>query len=67
MMDEKRLVGITEAARMLSVHPNTLRRWADEGVVPHIRLPSGYRRFDPAELKRFRDSLETNGPEKAAT
>jgi hypothetical protein len=40
-MEKKRLVGITVAARIIGVHPNTLRRWADEGLVPHVHLPSG--------------------------
>lgn len=54
-------MGITEAARVLGVHPNTLRKWADDGIVPHLRLPSGYRRFRRADLERFRDSLESGG------
>jgi putative resolvase len=66
-MKDKRLVGISEAARMLDVHPNTLRRWADQGIVRHVRLPSGYRRFEVAELARFRASLEAAGEEKAPT
>jgi excisionase family DNA binding protein len=42
---EPRLLSIGEAARMLGVHTNTLRSWADKGLVDHVRLPSGYRRF----------------------
>lgn len=36
-----------EAARLLRVHPNTLRRLADQGLVPHIRVGRAYR-FDPS-------------------
>jgi excisionase family DNA binding protein len=34
------------AARRLGVHPNTLRRWADEGKIEAIRTESGQRRYD---------------------
>lgn len=65
-MEQRRLVGIEAAARMLGVHANTLRRWADEGIVPHIRLPSGYRRFEVEELETFRASMKPHN-KKAAT
>ena len=35
-----------EAARILGLHPNTLRKYADEGRIPHIRTASGQRRYD---------------------
>jgi DNA-binding transcriptional MerR regulator len=60
-------VGITQAARILDVHPNTLRKWADEGLVPHIRWPSGYRRFDIVGLEQFRISLQRSRGRDAAT
>lgn len=60
-MSQKPIVGITEAARLLGVHPNTLRKWTDEGLIPHMKLPSGHRRFSVAELERFRRRLEGRG------
>lgn len=36
---------LAEAAKRLGVHPSTLRRWADAGVVSHTRTLSGRRRF----------------------
>lgn len=39
------------AAELLNVHPDTLRRWADEGRVPVFRTPGGERRFRRADLK----------------
>ena len=62
------MVGISEAARRLGVHQNTLRKWADEGVLPTLRLPSGHRRFDVEELERFREAMATptgDGRQKA--
>ena len=41
---------LTEAAQMIHVHPETLRRWADEGKVPYVRTPGGQRRFSPDDL-----------------
>ncbi len=67
MAKDRLLAGITEAARVLGVHPNTLRKWTDDGIVPHTRLPSGYRRYMVVDLERFRDGMQSGGethPEK---
>lgn len=56
-MSERDIVGISEAARRLGVHANTLRKWADEGTIPVLRMPSGHRRFAVAELERFRQAM----------
>jgi len=64
MEQSERLLNITEAARLLGVHANTLRGWADRGLVKAIRLPSGHRRFTPAEIDRIRLEMgfdETEG------
>jgi excisionase family DNA binding protein len=63
----RRLVGVKEAAAAIGVSPNTIRKWADEGLIPHIRLPgSDYRRFELQALDEFRRSLENQGKELAA-
>ncbi len=51
------LLTITEAAERLGVSAATLRRWADSGAIRTVRLPSGYRRFEPAEVARKRREL----------
>lgn len=51
------------ASRLLGVHPDTLRRWADEGRVEAYVSPGGHRRFDRRELERI---LETRSPGTAA-
>ncbi len=63
-MTERKTVGITEGARILGIHPNTLRKWADDNAVPHIKTPSGYRRFSVVELERFWEGME-RGPASA--
>ncbi|ADG79950.1 DNA binding domain protein, excisionase family OS=Tsukamurella paurometabola (strain ATCC 8368 / DSM / CCUG 35730 / CIP 100753 / JCM 10117 / KCTC 9821 /NBRC 16120 / NCIMB 702349 / NCTC 13040) OX=521096 GN=Tpau_3366 PE=4 SV=1 [Tsukamurella paurometabola] len=40
-----RLVSTSDAARMLSVSPRTINRWAASGKLPAVDLPSGTRRF----------------------
>lgn len=47
-----------EAARILSIHPQTLRRWETEGKIVSSRTDGGHRRFieqDVLELKRSLD------------
>jgi excisionase family DNA binding protein len=44
----------TEVAHLLHVHPNTVRRWANEGLLPVYRLGTrGDRRFKPEEVETF--------------
>jgi excisionase family DNA binding protein len=61
---DEEYLSISEAARRLGVHPATLRGWADKGLVPHIKLPTGYRRFAPSAIQKLRQEMgmeETEG------
>jgi len=42
-----------EAARLLGVAQSTMRKWADQGVVPAIRTHGGHRRFRRGDLEAF--------------
>ncbi len=45
-------LGVKEAAGMLHVHENTLRRWCDSGKIPGYRIGKrGDRRFLKADLE----------------
>ncbi|MGH2535883.1 MAG: helix-turn-helix domain-containing protein [Candidatus Promineifilaceae bacterium] len=58
-------LSLSEAARRLNVHPNTLRRWADQGNIPVLLTPGGHRRFSAASLDHFaqeRHRLRQAGP-----
>jgi DNA-binding transcriptional MerR regulator len=45
----------TDLARAVGVHPNTVRRYVDRGLLPPVaRSPSGYRRFTPRHLDCLR-------------
>jgi excisionase family DNA binding protein len=48
------MLTVTEVARMLHVHPNTLRRWSKDGRIQSYRIaPRGDRRFKQEEIARF--------------
>ena len=43
-----------EVAQLLHIHPNTLKRWSDKGVIKAYRItPRGDRRFRHADIARF--------------
>src|SRR5258706_16449555 len=46
-------LGLGRAARLLGVHPITLRRWADQGQIAVMLTAGGHRRFALADLERF--------------
>ena len=42
------------AAQLLYVHPNTLRRWSDQGLITTYRFgPRGDRRFKREDIDKF--------------
>jgi excisionase family DNA binding protein len=51
--EEGEWLSLSAAARLLDVHPTTLRRWANNGEIPTLVTPGGHRRFALAELVRF--------------
>jgi excisionase family DNA binding protein len=50
---EEEWLTLSEAARLLDVHPTTLRRWANNGDIPTLVTPGGHRRFALSALARF--------------
>lgn len=41
-----KLLTSRKASELLGVHPNTLRRWANDGKIKHIKTPAGQRLYD---------------------
>ena len=51
----KKFLHTSELARAAGVHPNTVRRYVDWGLIPPVeRSPSGYRLFTPHHLDCLR-------------
>ena len=54
------MLTLREVARLLHVHPNTLRRWSNDGKIKAYRITErGDRRFKREEVARF--LAELNG------
>ena len=52
------LLSITDVAKFLGIHPNTVRRWSDDGIIPAYRVGKRLdRRFRRIDLEK---SLKTN-------
>ena len=53
------LMQVRQAARALGVHENTLRRWAERGLISAVRLPSGVRRFRAEDIDAMHQRMFT--------
>jgi excisionase family DNA binding protein len=50
---------VSEAAAMLNAHPNSVRRWAEIGLLPYFRLGlRGDRRFHKEDIERLMQSWQ---------
>ena len=59
-------LSVTKAARLLGVHPNTIRAWSDAGRLRYYRInPRGDRRYRLTDLQRFLAAAESGLPEGA--
>ena len=53
-------LSVTKAARLLGVHPNTVRAWSDAGRLRYYRInPRGDRRYRLGDLQRFLAAAES--------
>ncbi len=59
-------LSVTKAARLLGVHPNTIRAWSDAGRLRYYRInPRGDRRYRLGDLQRFLAAAETGAADGA--
>jgi len=60
---------VSATARAIGVSPSTLRLWATDGRVPHVRTAGGHRRFDPEALRQWlaRQPARPSRPSRRAT
>jgi excisionase family DNA binding protein len=56
------MLTIREVARIFHVHPNTLRRWSNNGRIRAYRITErGDRRYKREEIVRFLEDLNGHG------
>ena len=49
-----KMLTVSQASRVLNAHPNSVRHWADIGLLPVIRIGRrSDRRFVPGDLAKF--------------
>lgn len=55
------MLSTAEVSRLLHVHPNTLRRWSDNGIIKTYRIgPRADRRFRQDDIDDFLVQLREN-------
>ena len=48
---DSRMLTVRETSHLLHIHPNTLRRWSQYGIIRAYRIgPRGDRRFKPEDV-----------------
>lgn len=62
---EEDWLGLGEAARLLGVTANTLRRWTDRGHLRSFTTPGGHRRFPRAAIEALLPSQRSRRPQLA--
>ena len=56
------MLTVSEVARLLHVHPNTLRRWSNRGRIRSYRInPRGDRRYRLRDIEGFLTQLNSQG------
>lgn len=51
-MENKELLTIKEVAQILGVHPETLRRWDNEGKLKAVRIGQfGHRKYKKSDIE----------------
>jgi excisionase family DNA binding protein len=49
-------LSLSDAAKVLGVHPSTVRLWSDKGVLPTHKTQGGHRRYKQVELSLWAES-----------
>lgn len=55
---------IGQAAELLGVSVDTIRRWAEDGTLPTTRSGGGQRLIAPADLRRLLDARRKGAPDR---
>jgi excisionase family DNA binding protein len=53
-----KMLTVKEVAGLLNIHPNTLRRWSEQGRIVTYKINSrGDRRFKRSDIEKFLDEF----------
>ena len=57
-LNGSKLLTVKEAAQILHVHENTLKRWTDQGILSAFRIgPRGDRRLQEDDVNEFKSHI----------
>ena len=54
-------LSLSDAAKVLGVHPSTVRLWSDKGVLPTHKTQGGHRRYRRSEISLWAESNHKSG------
>lgn len=54
-------LSLSEVAKILGVHPGTVRKWSDQGTIPTHRTQGGHRRYLRSEIDVWKQSQKSSG------
>ena len=58
------MLTVREVSTLLHIHPNTLRRWADKGIIKSFCItPRGDRRFMSHDIDQFLSMMNSRNRE----
>jgi excisionase family DNA binding protein len=61
LIDMAPIIPVSEAAELLHVHQNTLRRWTDQGVIQAFRIGTrGDRRYSIFDVQHLLSELQSH-------
>jgi excisionase family DNA binding protein len=53
LAEKSKWLTLSQASKILGIHPSTLRDWVDEGVISSFHTPGGHRRFAESDIQAF--------------
>src|SRR5690242_12187104 len=54
-------LSLSDAARVLGVHPSTVRLWSDKGILPTHKTQGGHRRYKSTEINLWVETTRRIG------
>ena len=60
-MQQRSTIGPAEAAVIIGVSRDTVRRWAKAGRIRHVLVPSGRMRFYTEDIEALLEPVEVDG------